>query len=302
MRRSDCRRRAPSPSAEEWEALVHPGPEAEAGRASGVRGRRRARCTARSWSATSRGGGRFGCGPPSGCGVDAAIERIGHVPLPPYIKRAGSTRRIASGIRRCTRASADRSRRRPPGCTSRRRCSTSSTARGIERARVTLHVGYGTFKPVRVEHVEEHAVDPETYRVSAAAAAAAVSTRAPRRAAASSPSARRRRARWSRWTSAQAGDVAAGRRRDRALHPPGPPLSRRGRAGHQLPPAAVVAADARGGASRAASASSRRIARPSSAVSLLQLRRRDADCLGARTRTWTASAAGPGLQHALPGL
>jgi S-adenosylmethionine:tRNA ribosyltransferase-isomerase len=36
---------------------------------------------------------------------------------------------------------------------------------------VTLHVGYGTFKPVRVDEVESHTVDPETFFVSPAAAA-----------------------------------------------------------------------------------------------------------------------------------
>jgi S-adenosylmethionine:tRNA ribosyltransferase-isomerase len=38
--------------------------------------------------------------------------------------------------------------------------------RGIERAEITLHVGYGTFKPVRVERVEDHIVDPEFYEIS----------------------------------------------------------------------------------------------------------------------------------------
>jgi S-adenosylmethionine:tRNA ribosyltransferase-isomerase len=37
--------------------------------------------------------------------------------------------------------------------------------RGIEVARLTLHVGYGTFKPVRVERVEDHTVDAESYDV-----------------------------------------------------------------------------------------------------------------------------------------
>jgi S-adenosylmethionine:tRNA ribosyltransferase-isomerase len=37
---------------------------------------------------------------------------------------------------------------------------------------VTLHVGYGTFKPVRVERVEDHEVDPEGYTVTVEAAAA----------------------------------------------------------------------------------------------------------------------------------
>jgi S-adenosylmethionine:tRNA ribosyltransferase-isomerase len=34
-------------------------------------------------------------------------------------------------------------------------------SRGIERTSITVHIGYGTFKPVRSERVEEHTVDPE---------------------------------------------------------------------------------------------------------------------------------------------
>ena len=49
---------------------------------------------------------------------------------------------------------------------------------GIGLAAVTLHVGYGTFKPVRVERVEEHTVDPEPYEIGDAAAAAINSARA----------------------------------------------------------------------------------------------------------------------------
>ncbi len=43
-------------------------------------------------------------------------------------------------------------------------------ARGVEQTAITLHVGYGTFKPVRVERVDEHEVDPEIYTVSASTA------------------------------------------------------------------------------------------------------------------------------------
>jgi len=42
--------------------------------------------------------------------------------------------------------------------------------RGIETAEVTLHVGLGTFQPVRVEKVEEHRLHPETYSISNSAA------------------------------------------------------------------------------------------------------------------------------------
>ncbi len=45
-------------------------------------------------------------------------------------------------------------------------------ARGVERTSITLHVGYGTFKPVRVDSVEDHEVDPERYSVSEQAAEA----------------------------------------------------------------------------------------------------------------------------------
>src|SRR5262249_12043708 len=39
-------------------------------------------------------------------------------------------------------------------------------ARGVEIVEITLHVGYGTFQPVRVERVEDHRVEPETYSIS----------------------------------------------------------------------------------------------------------------------------------------
>jgi S-adenosylmethionine:tRNA ribosyltransferase-isomerase len=42
--------------------------------------------------------------------------------------------------------------------------------RGIERAAVTLHVGYGTFKPVRASRVEDHVVDPEHFEIAPGAA------------------------------------------------------------------------------------------------------------------------------------
>jgi S-adenosylmethionine:tRNA ribosyltransferase-isomerase len=46
---------------------------------------------------------------------------------------------------------------------------------------VTLHVGYGTFQPVRVEHVDEHQVEAEHFEVSPLAAAALSRARAEHR-------------------------------------------------------------------------------------------------------------------------
>jgi S-adenosylmethionine:tRNA ribosyltransferase-isomerase len=45
-------------------------------------------------------------------------------------------------------------------------------ARRIEIAEITLHVGYGTFQPVRVERVEDHRLEAEHYSVGGPAAAA----------------------------------------------------------------------------------------------------------------------------------
>ena len=50
-------------------------------------------------------------------------------------------------------------------------------ARGIEQARVTLHVGEGTFAPVRVEDVERHEMHEEVYELPAATAAAVAHVR-----------------------------------------------------------------------------------------------------------------------------
>jgi S-adenosylmethionine:tRNA ribosyltransferase-isomerase len=51
-------------------------------------------------------------------------------------------------------------------------------ARGVRRASITLHVGYGTFQPVRTEAVEAHVVEPERYEIDAHAAALIAGARA----------------------------------------------------------------------------------------------------------------------------
>jgi S-adenosylmethionine:tRNA ribosyltransferase-isomerase len=55
---------------------------------------------------------------------------------------------------------------------------TALAANGVHRAEVTLHVGYGTFKPVTTETVEEHVVDPEKFDVSSETADALTRARA----------------------------------------------------------------------------------------------------------------------------
>ena len=112
-------------------------------------------------------------------------------------------------------------------------------AGGVERAAVTLHVGYGTFKPVRVERVEEHSVDPERYTIDDRRRRASIA-RAPR-AAGRSPSARPPRV--PRIGRSVGGSVAGRRQGRHSSSVPGHADSAGRRPPHQLPPAAVVAAD-----------------------------------------------------------
>ena len=99
----------------------------------------------------------------------AVLDRIGHIPLPPYIRRDD----------------VDQDRERYQTVYSRERGSVAAptaglhftppildtlTARGVEVARITLHVGLGTFAPLRIERVDQVRLHRERYTLSAAAA------------------------------------------------------------------------------------------------------------------------------------
>jgi S-adenosylmethionine:tRNA ribosyltransferase-isomerase len=156
------------PPGTRWDALVHPGQSLRPGSrvifagqthvlhgeivAEHFHGRR----TIRLWT-------------DDGTRVEDAIDALGHVPLPPYIKRKDD----------------DRDRDRYQTVYARERGSIAAPtaglhftpeildaldARGVERAAITLHVGYGTFQPVRVDRVEDHALDRERFTISESAA------------------------------------------------------------------------------------------------------------------------------------
>jgi len=101
----------------------------------------------------------------------AVLDRIGHVPLPPYIDRSdsmsdreryqtvyarqrGSVAAPTAGLH-FTPAIVDRIRQR-----------------GAETVEITLHVGLGTFQPVRVDRIEDHKIHSESYSISSEAASA----------------------------------------------------------------------------------------------------------------------------------
>jgi S-adenosylmethionine:tRNA ribosyltransferase-isomerase len=101
----------------------------------------------------------------------AVLDRIGHIPLPPYIRRADAE---ADRERYQTVFSRERGSVAAPtaGLHFTPQILDELTARGVEIARLTLHVGLGTFAPLRVERVDEIRLHRERYTLSASAAEA----------------------------------------------------------------------------------------------------------------------------------
>jgi S-adenosylmethionine:tRNA ribosyltransferase-isomerase len=103
--------------------------------------------------------------------VEDAVEAIGHMPLPPYIRRP-DTREDRDRYQTVFAAHRGSIAAPTAGLHFDEALVTAIEAAGVERVTLTLHVGYGTFKPVRVDEVEAHVVDPEPYEISPPAAAA----------------------------------------------------------------------------------------------------------------------------------
>jgi S-adenosylmethionine:tRNA ribosyltransferase-isomerase len=107
---------------------------------------------------------RFAFESPAGEDPYALMARCGHVPLPPYIEHTDSAE--------------DESRyqtvfARVPGAVAAPTAAlhfdegllAQLEARGVQRANVTLHVGAGTFQPVKTENIAEHTMHAERYEV-----------------------------------------------------------------------------------------------------------------------------------------
>jgi S-adenosylmethionine:tRNA ribosyltransferase-isomerase len=99
----------------------------------------------------------------------AVLDRIGHIPLPPYIHRDDEA---ADRERYQTVFSHERGSVAAPtaGLHFTPQVLYALTTRGVEIARLTLHVGLGTFAPLRVEQVDEVRLHRERYTLSASAA------------------------------------------------------------------------------------------------------------------------------------
>ena len=157
-------------SSQFWEALVHPGQKLKPGARMVFEGEGIAlhgeildrhfhgRRTVRLWRE-------------DGGAVTDAVDRLGHIPLPPYIKRDDA---LSDRERYQTVYAQHRGSVAAPtaGLPFTAQLLEQLAARGVQRTEITLHVGYGTFKPVRVDRVEDHVVDAEVFTIPEDAAAA----------------------------------------------------------------------------------------------------------------------------------
>jgi S-adenosylmethionine:tRNA ribosyltransferase-isomerase len=101
--------------------------------------------------------------------VEDVVARVGHVPLPPYVGRPDDA---------CDRETYQTVFAKVPGAVAAPTAGLHFTSRtieelgqrGIQICEITLHVGPGTFQPIRSEQVEHHRMDAEWYEIPQPAA------------------------------------------------------------------------------------------------------------------------------------
>ncbi len=113
------------------------------------------------------------CGGPT---LDEVLSEVGHIPLPPYIQREDE----ALDLERYQTVFAEQAgavAAPTAGLHFDREMMRKLQEKGVKQVFVTLHVGSGTFQPVRVEDLSQHLMHQEYYSVSEAVVEAVKNTR-----------------------------------------------------------------------------------------------------------------------------
>ncbi|HEX9250086.1 MAG TPA: tRNA preQ1(34) S-adenosylmethionine ribosyltransferase-isomerase QueA [Gemmatimonadaceae bacterium] len=154
-----------------WEAMVHPGGKLKPGRTVHIADDLEAEIVATTERRTRVV--KLNTSLP----IDEAIEKYGHVPLPPYITRADQP---ADAERYQTVYANESGSVAAPtaGLHFTPEMLDALVAKGVQRADLLLHVGAGTFKPVEVEHPADHVMHEESYTLPTRAAEILNETRA----------------------------------------------------------------------------------------------------------------------------
>lgn len=105
----------------------------------------------------------------TGDNIKESIYRIGHMPLPPYIKRDATE--MDRERYQTVYAEKEGAIAAPTaGLHFTEKLLKKIRKKGVEICALTLHVGYGTFKPVLIEDIEDHRMDEEFYEIPASTA------------------------------------------------------------------------------------------------------------------------------------
>ncbi len=154
-----------------WEAMVQPGAKLQAGKMVTIADDFRIEML----EATDRGTKfvRLHTSLPA----HDAIERHGHMPLPPYMTRA-DTSEDAQRYQTVYAAQAGSVAAPTAGLHFTDEVLSALAAKGVARADVVLHVGAGTFRPISVDDPREHVMHEEWYQVSSQTADAIGATKA----------------------------------------------------------------------------------------------------------------------------
>ena len=116
----------------------------------------------------------IGFATPTGEPISVIANRLGDVPLPPYIERRGTPEERTADLERYQTVYADRARQVAVAAPTAGLHFTPGllaalAAQGVNTADLTLHVGLGTFQPIATHTVEAHAIHHEIYEIPVAA-------------------------------------------------------------------------------------------------------------------------------------
>ena len=114
------------------------------------------------------GGGMWTCAFVSERPLNALLDEFGHTPVPPYVHRAGTREEeMADRARYQTIYAKHLGSVAAPtaGLHFTPEIFAALDAKGVRRVAVTLHVGPGTFRPVKAENIEDHEMDFEAFNV-----------------------------------------------------------------------------------------------------------------------------------------
>src|SRR5690554_1264037 len=156
---------------ESWEVLVRPGRKVKTGQRIYFGGGKKLAAVVEERTSF---GGRVLCFNRRGLELRACFKELGEVPLPPYIKHPIADRERYQTVY----ARYERSAAAPTaGLHFTPEILERIKDRGVKTAFLTLHIGLGTFRPVKTTNIEEHRMHAEYYRINQELAQSIMKTR-----------------------------------------------------------------------------------------------------------------------------